>query len=431
MNILIIGSGGREHALAWAIKKSSKCENIYVMTGNGGTLSLAKNININSSNKEAVLDFCWEAKIDLVVIGPEIPLVDGLSDFLRENNISVFGPSKNAAMIEADKAYAKLIMQRANVPTARFNEFNRALYNNALNYADSIGYPVVVKANGLAAGKGVSICFSKVEVNSVLEEIFIKDIFGESGNKIIIEEFLEGDEASIFAITDGEKFICLPAAQDHKRIGDGDTGKNTGGMGAYAPTSLVTDELMEQIKNQIITPVLIKMRNDGNPFSGCLYCGLIFTKTGPKVIEFNCRFGDPETQVVLPLLDGDFLELLLSSARGKLNENAVIYNGGSAVTIVAASNGYPDKYDKGFEISGLNNFKDEDVIIFHAGSAEKNGKIVTNGGRVLNITVLNKNNYLGEAIDKAYSVINQIKFENIYYRKDIGQKGLKYLTNQA
>jgi phosphoribosylamine--glycine ligase len=427
MNILIIGSGGREHSLAWAIKKSPNCTNIFIMNGNGGTSSLGNNVNINSSNKESVLIFCKETEISLVIVGPEIPLVEGLSDYLRENNILVFGPSKNAAMIEADKAYAKLIMKKANVPTADFEEFNRAQYHHAIKYADTIGYPVVIKANGLAAGKGVTICNSNSEVKDILEEIFVKNIFGNSGDKVIIEEFLVGDEASIFAITDGKEYICLPAAQDHKRIGNNDTGKNTGGMGAYAPTALISNEIISQVQNEILSPVLAEMRKEGNPFSGCLYCGLIITSSGPKVIEFNCRFGDPETQVVLPLLKGDLLDLLLSSALGKLNKNAVSYNGGSAVTIVAASGGYPDAYSKGYEINGLNDLVDENILSFHAGTLLENDKLVTNGGRVLNITVFNKENNLKETIDKAYSAIKKIHFENIYYRMDIGEKGLKYL----
>lgn len=425
MNVAIIGGGGREHALGWGVRKSPLCDAIYFLPGNVGTAKIGENTNIDTTDHQKVFEFCTEKKVELIIVGPEIPLVEGLSDFLRNKKIAVFGPSQKASLIEADKIYAKEVMQRAGVPTAKYNQYNRDEIAEAIDFADSIGYPVVVKANGLAAGKGVSICDNKIEVEKILNEIFQKNIFGKSGDKVLIEEFLIGDEASIFAITDGANFVTLPAAQDHKRIGDGDTGKNTGGMGAYAPTGLITDALLQEIKSSIIEPVLNQLESENNPFAGCLYCGLIITEEGPKVIEFNCRFGDPETQVVVPLLDGDFLKLLFTSASGTLDINAVSYNGGSAVTVIAASDGYPDSYRKGFEIT-LPDIEMESSIVFHSGTTFFDEKIVTNGGRVLSVTSVNETNNLEETIQNAYSLINKINFENIYFRKDIGQKGLKY-----
>lgn len=425
MNVAIIGSGGREHALGWGVRKSPLCDAIYFLPGNAGTAKIGENTDIDTTDHQKVFEFCTKKKVELIIVGPEIPLVEGLSDFLRNKKIAVFGPSQKASLIEADKIYAKEVMQRAGVPTAKYNQYNRDEIAEAIDFADSIGYPVVVKANGLAAGKGVSICDNKIEVEKILTEIFQKNIFGKSGDKVLIEEFLIGDEASIFAITDGANFVTLPAAQDHKRIGDGDTGKNTGGMGAYAPTGLITETLLQEIKSSIIEPVLNQLESENNPFSGCLYCGLIITEEGPKVIEFNCRFGDPETQVVVPLLDGDFLKLLFTSASGTLDINAVSYNGGSAVTVIAASDGYPDSYRKGFEIN-LPDIEMESSIVFHSGTTFFDEKIVTNGGRVLSVTSVNETNNLEETIQNAYSLINKINFENIYFRKDIGQKGLKY-----
>jgi phosphoribosylamine---glycine ligase len=352
MRVLLIGSGGREHALALKINKSSLLDKLFIMPGNPGTNNLGENTDINPSQKNEVLQFCKEAKIDLIVIGPEQPLVEGLSDFLRNENFKVFGPGKKAAEIEGSKSFAKQLMKKYNIPTAGFAVFNSDEYDDALLYLRKSKYPVVIKADGLAAGKGVLICSNFIEVENVLKEIFIDKVFGTSGDKIIIEEFLEGEEASVFAITDGTDFITLPSSQDHKRMGDNDTGKNTGGMGAYSPAPVITNQLLSMIENNIIKPTLKGMKSEGSLFSGCLYAGLMITEEGPKVIEFNCRFGDPETQVVLPLLKGDFLKLLYSSAAGKLDKDAVHYEDGCAVCVVAASKGYPDSYEKGFEITG-------------------------------------------------------------------------------
>lgn len=426
MKVVLIGSGGREHAIALKISQSKNLSSLYCIPGNPGTEKIATNISLDLSNHQIIIDFCIKEGIDFVIIGPEQPLVDGLSDSLRKNGIKVFGPSKNAAQIESSKVFAKKIMTKANVSTAKYCEFDIKDYDNALKYILEINFPVVIKADGLAAGKGVIISANINDAKEALKQIFEDKIFSDSGNKIIIEEFMDGEEASIFAITDGENFICLPAAQDHKRIGDGDTGKNTGGMGAYAPAPIVDNYLMQKIENDIIKPVLKQMKDSDNEFSGCLYAGLMIKDSIPKVVEFNCRFGDPETQVVLPIIEGDFLDLLFSSASGNLNKNAVKYNGGCAVCIVAASKGYPDDYKKGFEIVGLDK-NDDDIIIYHAGTKKIDDKIVTNGGRVLGVTaVLNKND-LKIATHRAYNAISKINFEGMYYRKDIAQKAFKFL----
>lgn len=426
MNVLIIGSGGREHAIALMINKSKKLQNLFCAPGNPGTENISKNVPITFTDHESIREFCLINDIDFVVIGPEQPLVDGLADYLRNSGIKVFGPSAKAAQIEGSKTFAKRIMMEAGVPTAKYIEFSDSQFNQAINYLKDSDYPIVIKADGLAAGKGVLICNNIFEAESAVKEIFNAKIFGKSGSKIIIEEFLEGEEASIFAITDGENFICLPAAQDHKRIGDGDTGKNTGGMGAYAPAPIITAELLSEIENRIIKPTIKRMNETGNKFIGCLYAGLMITKAGPKVIEFNCRFGDPETQVVLPLLSGDLLQLLYSAADGDLDLNSVQYSGGCSVCVVTASAGYPDSYKKGFEIVGLD-LSDEEIIIYHSGTKKLNDKILTNGGRVLGITsVLNKLEII-QAKKKAYDAIKKIHFDGMYYRKDIGEKASKYL----
>jgi phosphoribosylamine--glycine ligase len=425
MNVLIVGSGGREHALALKIKQSPNLLNLFIMPGNPGTAFIGENVLIDPSDQIQVVNFCNEKEIDLIVIGPEQPLVDGLADILRKNNFNVFGPDKRAAQIEASKVFAKEIMEDAEVPTAAYLEFSARNYNLAKEYIKEKRYPCVIKADGLAAGKGVFICNSSKEAEAALNTVFLDKKFGDSGEKLLVEEYLEGEEASVFAICDGNDFICLPASQDHKRIGDNDTGKNTGGMGAYAPAPIITSKIFEEIKNRIISPTLKKLKEKNNPFVGCLYVGLMITDEGPKVVEFNCRFGDPETQVVLPIIEGDFLRLLYSAATGDLDKKIVSYNGGASVCVVAASDGYPDSYQKGFEITGLDELP-FDIIVYHAGTKDENGKILTNGGRVLGVTSAITEFNLALAKEKAYKAISKIKFENIYFRKDITDKALKH-----
>lgn len=424
MNVVIIGSGGREHALALKLKESSELNNLYIIPGNPGTRFLGQNININPSDQIKIVEFCKEKRIDLVVIGPEQPLVEGLANILRENQINVFGPNKEAAQIESSKYFAKRVMKEAGVPTAKYISFTSNMLEPAKEFIRSKKYPSVIKADGLAAGKGVFVCNDSKEAEAALNLILLDKAFGDSGEKVLIEEYLIGQEVSIFAISDGREFVCLPASQDHKRIGDDDTGKNTGGMGAYAPAPIVTAKLFEEIKNRIIYPVISTLAKRNSNFIGCLYAGLIITDEGPKVIEFNCRFGDPETQVVLPVIKGDFLHLLHSASIGKIDKAAVDYNGGSSVCVVAASEGYPDSYKKGFEIKGLDELP-ADIIVYHAGTKEENGKIFTDGGRVLGVTSVIPDFNLMLAKDKAYKALEKIKFENIYYRKDIADKAFK------
>lgn len=423
MNVLIIGSGGREHALAYKIKQSLNLKNLFILPGNPGTETLGTNIDINPSDIIKVTQFAIDNNVELVIIGPEKPLVDGMADHLRKNNIAVFGPNKNAAEIEAHKSFAKRLMKKYSVPTAGYMEFESTQYNEAALTLKDLNYPLVIKADGLAAGKGVIICQNQVESLNALDDIFKKVIFGEAGNRIIIEEYLRGEEASVFAITDGVKFKSLPAAQDHKRIGNNDTGKNTGGMGSYAPAPLITQELLKRIETEIIVPVLRGMEIEGRRFTGCLYCGLMITDEGPKVVEFNCRFGDPETQAVLPVLSGDLLQLLFSAAKGDLQEDAVFYGGGSSVCVIAASEGYPDVYECGYEIKGLDKQFD-DVVIFQAGTKKSDGKIITSGGRVLGVTSILLENNILKAKLAAYAALFKISFKNIYFRTDIADRAI-------
>ena len=424
MNVLVLGSGGREHALAWRISKSKLLKNLFISPGNPGTAGIGKNVELEPG-KQNIAEFCKTNDIDLVVIGPEQPLVEGLADFLRSENIKVFGPDGKAAEIEGSKSFAKELMQKYSVPTAAYKEFDNTEYGDASAYLKDYKFPAVIKADGLAAGKGVIICNNFIEAENALKEIFVEKAFGGAGSKIIIEEFLEGEEASILAVTDGDEYVLLPSSQDHKRIGEGDTGKNTGGMGAYSPAPVITSRILNEIESKIIEPVLEGMKKEGRKFSGCLYAGLMITSEGPKVIEFNCRFGDPETQAVLPLVGGDFLKLLYSAASGKLDKKSVNFPGGTAVCVVAVSGGYPGSYKKGLEILGLEDTDTAELIVFHAGTSRKEDRILTSGGRVLGVTAVLKENDLQKARTLAYGALSRIKFKDMYYRRDIGIKALK------
>jgi phosphoribosylamine---glycine ligase len=420
LKVVVIGSGGREHALCYGISKSPQLTKLYAAPGNPGISSIAEILNINS--KEDIIEFSIQNKIDLVVVGPEKPLVEGLSDHLRENGINVFGPGKAAAEIESSKSFAKKLMQQYNIPTADYKEFNSTELKEVKNYLNSARYPVVIKADGLAAGKGVFISESSDDAYGIIEDIFTKKVFGKAGEKIIIEEFLIGEEASIFAVTDGNNFFCLPSAQDYKRAQNGNKGKNTGGMGSYSPAPVVTPDVLKKVEHKIIRPVLNSMRKEGRIFSGCLYCGLMIENGEPKVVEFNCRFGDPETQAIIPLLEGDFLKLLYSSATGNLDKTAIKYSGKSSVCVVAASHGYPDYFDTGFQISGLDKINDPEVIVFHASTKSDHNRIITSGGRVLALTAIAGKDQLIDAKEKAYKYLSQIDYENIYYRTDISER---------
>ena len=423
MNVALIGSGGREHAIAYKIKESKQLNELFIIPGNPGTDLLGKNINLDSTNHQVIIEFCKNNKIDLVIIGPEIPLVDGLADSLRENGINVFGPSKIAAEIEGDKAFSKNLMEKYNIPTASYKVFEKNNFAEAIKHLDEITYPTVIKASGLAAGKGVAICESKYDAEEYINQCFNESLFGNSGETLVIEEFLQGEEASIFAITDGDNFVLLPTAQDHKRRFDGDTGPNTGGMGAYAPAPLVTEEILNRISEKVIIPTLEAMKSEGRKYNGCLYAGLMIDNGEPSVVEFNCRFGDPETQVVLPIIEGDFLQLLNSAAKGEINKKAISDTKKHAITVVAASEGYPGSYNKGLEISGIGNAENENIIVFHAGTKSEDAVLKTNGGRVLSVTAISDIS-LSAAKEKAYEAMDKIKFEGKVYRTDISNKAL-------
>jgi len=424
MKILVIGNGGREHAIIWKLKQSKNVDKIYCANGNPGINEIAEPVNINADDVNSLLQFVKENKIDFTIVGPEVPLAAGVVDVFVEEGFKIFGPSKNAARLENSKVFAKEFMKRHSIPSAKYETFSINEKDRALSHIADCKYPVVIKADGLAAGKGVIICDNNDSANQAISEIFESKIFGKSGENVVIEEFLTGNEVSVFAISDGENYIVLPASQDHKRILDGEIGKNTGGMGSFAPANKVAGiEIIDKIKTSIIEPVLRYMKEEGNEFMGCLYCGLMINENGdPFVIEFNTRFGDPETQSVLPLIKSDFLELLMMSSGGNIRNYKLEVNKEYHCCVVLASQGYPDKYAFGKEITGLNKITN-DCIVFHAGTKiNDDGKVVSNGGRVLN--VVGKGNSLTQAIEIAYKNSESIDFENKYFRKDIGQKGL-------
>ncbi len=425
MKIAVIGSGGREHALVWKLHHSPSVEKLICIPGNPGTEKLAANVAVTIDNHEAVIDVMKQYSIDLAVIGPEVPLVAGLADRIREAGIRCFGPGIQAARLEGSKAFSKDFMKRHNIPTAEFRIFTAEQQYDAIRYLDELPVPVVIKASGLAAGKGVIICSDREEARDVVRSMLQGDAFKEAGSTIVIEEFLVGEEVSIFALCDGARFVILPPAQDHKKILDGDKGKNTGGMGAYAPAPVATDELIQHVKETIIVPTVRGMRDEGYPFTGCLYAGLILTESGVKVLEYNCRFGDPETQVVLPLVDYDLAEILLECADGELSRGKIPFHDASAVCVVMASGGYPDEYKTGMTISGLQNVKEKDgVVVFHAGTKREGNNIVTAGGRVLGVTAIGYKNDFEETIRTAYRAVEKITFDGAYYRSDIGGKAV-------
>lgn len=427
MNILIIGSGGREHAIAWRCKKDETVEKIFIAPGNAGTSEVGENVSLNPKDFNEILTFCKNEKIDLVIVGPEEYLALGIVDFLSAAGIICFGPKKLAAKIESDKSFAKEFMFLNNIPTAKFKTFSREEIESALSYLEIITYPAVVKVSGLAAGKGVIICNSIEETRNVINDIFVNEKFGDAGEKIVLEEFLDGDEASILVITDGHKYKILPSAQDHKRVFDNDEGPNTGGMGAYAPTPLITENLLKVIEQKIIIPTINGLLEQNIEFRGCLYFGLMIKNNNPFVIEYNCRFGDPETQVVLPLIQGNFSEFLLSSALGNLQSDLVKFSNMCAVCVVCASAGYPGEYQKLKKISGLEKLSGlNDILVFHSGTLKKDNFIFTNGGRVLSVVSLQDGNDIKACKYKNYNYLTKITFEGIHYRKDIADKAEKY-----
>lgn len=416
MKVLVVGNGGREHALAWTLLQSPNVKEVFCTPGNGGTATMAncRNLPIAVDDFKGIAQAVKDNQISLVVVGPEVPLSLGIVDYLQQLNIPVFGPTKEGAKIEASKSWAKEMMSLANVPTAKSQTFTDS--NLAKDYIQSVGAPIVVKADGLAAGKGVIVA------DTIDAAIAAVESMGDDFGKLVIEDFLSGSEVSVLAITDGLTIRPLIPAQDHKRIGVGDTGKNTGGMGAYAPVPLVTPELMDRIGQEILEPTLKALQSKNIDYRGVLYAGLMITPTGdPKVIEFNCRFGDPETQVVLPLLDMPLDEILFACVEQRLASLPDLkWKQASAVCVVAAAGGYPDSYQKGEEIKGIQTATDKGAIVFHAGTKLETQKVITDGGRVLGITALNQN--FDGAIATAYQAIKSIDFNNMYYRSDIGHR---------
>ena len=428
MNILVIGSGGREHAIIWKLRQSPQVNKIFCAPGNAGIEQLALCIPLKQTDIKGLMKFAKEENIDLTVVGSEQPLVEGIVDAFEERRFKIFGPSKAAAQLEGSKVFSKNFMLRHHIPTAKYRSFAATEIDEAKKYINVMETPLVVKADGLAAGKGVLICKNRQEAMLALDDIIVHRAFGAAGNQIVIEEFLHGEEASLFILSYGEQFTLLASAQDHKRILDGDLGKNTGGMGAYAPAPIVTRELLQRVIHESVEPTLNGMKQEGMPYRGCLYIGLMMTQDGPKVLEYNCRFGDPETQVVVPLIDGDLAEIFLSIAERRLNISKVKLHAASAVCVIMASHGYPDEYQTGKQIFGLENIKAEDgVVVFHAGTKTDGSAVVTSGGRVLGVTAIGFNNELEQTIQDAYHAVEKIRFDGAYYRSDIGKKALKHL----
>ncbi|OIO75900.1 MAG: phosphoribosylamine--glycine ligase [Elusimicrobia bacterium CG1_02_37_114] len=423
MKLLVIGSGGREHALVWKLSLSKKVDKIYCIPGNAGIEQIARCENIPVSDFEQLAKFVKNNKIDLTVVGPEDPLSKGIVNYFESRGLRIFGPDRNSAQFESSKIFAKEFMKKYGIPTAEFEVFDNP--DSAFDYISKhSSRPLVVKADGLCAGKGVLVCDNAEEAKNAVQQIMVKKEFGSAGDKIIIEERLSGEEASLMAFCDGKTIVPMVASQDHKRVFDSDKGLNTGGMGAYAPASVVDEEIYKKAKEQVFDNFLKGLKQENIKFKGIIYAGIMISDSIPKVLEFNARFGDPETQVVLPLLKNDLVEVIDAVIDGKLDTVKINRDGGSCVCVVLASGGYPGSYEKGKEISGLESAgKLRDTIVFHAGTKTDGSKILTNGGRVLGVTALGKG--LKEAIDNTYRAVKKIKFDKMHYRKDIGQKGLK------
>ena len=419
MKVLLVGSGGREHALAWALAKSPLLTRLYAAPGNAGIAGVAECVPIPATDFDALRDFGLREKIDFAVIGADAQLVGGLWDVLEAAGIKALGPSKAAAVLEGSKGFVKDLCAEKSIPTAAYKRFHRP--EPSKTFADSLGFPVVIKADGLAAGKGVIIAASKTESDKAIDFI-LEGGFG--GHEIVIEEFMDGEEASFFALSDGVNVIPLAGAQDHKRVGDGDTGPNTGGMGAYSPAPVLTPELERMAMEQFIKPTVAAFAERGLTYMGVLYLGLMITKSGPKLVEYNCRFGDPEAQVLLPRLKSDLLAALIAAREGKLDKLSLEWRDETALTVVMASGGYPGTYEKGHEIFGLEDAaKLPGVTVFHAGTEMRDGKIVAVGGRVLNVTATGKD--AAEARARAYAAVEKISWKGSFYRKDIGWRALK------
>ena len=420
MKVCVIGNGGREHALAWRLSISPSVTKVYAIPGSAAMSDCAELVGIDWQQSDHLINFLKDNQVDLVVIGPEAPLVAGLADELNKAGIPVFGPSKAAAQLEGSKVFAKDLMKKYNIPTAAYGVFHKV--DEAKEFIGQTGAPIVVKADGLAAGKGVVVAMTVDEANAAVEDMLSGNRFGEAGSTVVIEEFMEGEEASLLAFVDGKTVVPMIASQDHKRIFDGDKGPNTGGMGTYAPAPVLTDALRDEAMKTILEPMVGAMQKEGMPYVGCLYAGLMITAEGPKVVEFNARFGDPETQVVLPLLDSDLGQIMMACATGNLTAHMVKWKDSSAACVILASKGYPETSSKGDVIHG--DIKQHDTtIVFHSGTKLVGEAYVTNGGRVLGVVGLGKN--LRTALDRAYGRIEHISFEGMQYRTDIGAKAFK------
>jgi phosphoribosylamine--glycine ligase len=416
VKLMVVGSGGREHALVWKLSQSPCVDKIYCMPGNAGIEEIAECINIPADDINGLADYAQKHKIDLTVVGPEAPLAAGIVDEFEGRGLKIFGPNKAAAQIESSKVFSKEFMKKYNLPTADFEVFDDP--DKAIKYIDEKGFPIVIKAEGLAQGKGVIIAKDRAEAIKAINDMMQEKVFGKAGNRIVIEEYLEGPEVTILSFCDGKHFLPMVSSKDHKKAFDNDKGPNTGGMGAISPSPTYNEELAKKIEKNIIGKTLEAMEIEGMPYKGILYTGLILTEKGPKVLEYNCRFGDPEAQVILPRLNTDLVDIIEACIEGRLDKINVEWKKEKAVCVVAASGGYPKKYKKGMEITGLDQARELGVQIFHAGTLRQEDKIVTSGGRVLGITALGDTQQ--EAAKKAYDALAKINFEGIQYRKDIG-----------
>lgn len=424
MNILLLGSGGREHALAWKLNQSPKLSKLYCAPGNAGIAQVAQCVDIQVTDHAGILKFCKSNDISYVVIGPEGPLVEGLADELKVAGIGAFGPSAYASQLEGSKGFTKDLCAEFNIPTAAYKRFTDA--TSAKAFLNEMSIPVVIKADGLAAGKGVIIAETREQAEQGIDDCF-EGSFGEAGHEVVIEAFLEGEEASLFALCDGQTAMLLGTAQDHKRVGDGDTGPNTGGMGAYSPAPVMTQDLIDQTMQDIIVPTLAGMHSRGHPFKGILYAGLMLTKNGPELIEYNVRFGDPECQVLMPRLKSDLLELMMAASDGSLLEHDAQWSDEKALSVVLAANGYPGSYEKNTEIFNVEAAEKDGAIVFHAGTSKDGDKLLATGGRVLNVTAFAPS--VSEAQTKAYAAADSIDWDNGFCRRDIGWRAIEREQN--
>lgn len=422
MNILLLGNGGREHALAWKLSQSPDCSKLFIAPGNAGTAKCGKNVYVSINDFDAVREFCIKERIEMVVVGPEEPLVRGIADYFKTDpdlrSIIIIGPSKEGAQLEGSKSYAKAFMMRHNIPTAAYKEFDASNYEEGVKYIQQHALPIVLKADGLAAGKGVLICQNHIEAIAEFELMIQQSKFGDAGKKVVVEEFLTGIELSVFVLTDGKNYVILPEAKDYKRIGEGDTGLNTGGMGAVSPVPFADTAFMKKIEDRIVRPTIDGLHKEQIDYKGFVFVGVIKVGEDPYVIEYNCRMGDPETEVVMPRLKNDLVDLFIATSKQQLDTIKIETDTRVACTVVAVSGGYPGDYEKGFEIEGLQNVETENSIVFHAGTKAFEDIVMTNGGRVLCVTSYGDS--IKEAVTRSKQVLENIYFQEMYYRQDIG-----------